>query len=345
MDPMSEMLEGVRLRSFVHGRNEFRAPWGFRVPGTDEPIPPGGAPPHDFMPVPSRDAGRTPALPGGGFYAVTRGSCWMEVEGEDRKLELHAGDVAILTQGGAHQLRDDLKSDVKPIWEVVPAEHFRLRGGVSYGGSGAATGLITGGFFFEDRADHRLPSALPPVIHIKGSSGEGDPWLKPLLDVLAHETDEYGDGAQAVINHLATALFMQAVRLHAKRESAETSTGSLTALLDPEIGPALAQMHARPEEAWTVASLADAVAMSRSGFAARFTSLVGTPPLQYLAAYRMRRAAELLRVGRFTARQVAAKVGYESEAAFSNAFKRKYGVAPAAYRRGHAAEDGQRRRA
>jgi AraC-like DNA-binding protein len=246
---------------------------------------------------------------------------------------LAPGDVAVLPQGQAYSLRDSLNTKPVPVTQVVSPRHFHDRGGVRYGGGGAITTFICGGFFFENGEQHRLLSALPPLIVIRNSDPQYAPWLGDLLSAMAHETQTYEPGAQAVINRLAEVLFVQAVRTHMRRLP-ESEGSWLSALLDPDIGPALGLIHSRPDHAWTVASLADSVAMSRSAFAARFAAIAGNPPLTYLRQHRMQKAAQLLRDYDDTVKTVGSKVGYDSEAAFNNAFRTVHGTTPSHYRTG-----------
>lgn len=156
-------------------------------------------------------------------------------------------------------------------------------------------------------------------------------WLEANLQFVASEMASGLPGAQTVVSRLADILFVQAIRAYLA-ESGARSKGWLRGLLDPQIGHALALMHQRPEAPWTVQSLAADVGMSRSAFAARFTDLVEESPLVYLTRWRMSRASTLLR-GTSGIAEVATKVGYDAESAFSKAFKRWMGKAPGAYRR------------
>jgi AraC-like DNA-binding protein len=157
-------------------------------------------------------------------------------------------------------------------------------------------------------------------------------WLETSLQFMASEMASGQPGAETVVSRLADILFVQAVRAHLAQGRAG-ATGWLRAIVDPRIGPALSLIHQRPEEPWTVEALASRVAMSRSAFAARFTALVEEPPLTYLTRWRMHRATRLLRTSPANVGEIAARVGYEAEAAFNKAFKRWIGVPPGAYRR------------
>ena len=140
-------------------------------------------------------------------------------------------------------------------------------------------------------------------------------------------------GSHSIVNHLAHVLFVAAVRSYAASLPSEAPGNWFRALFDRELAPALGQIHAHPEEPWTVASLADLACLSRSGFSARFTACVGKPPLQYLTENRMRKALQLLRETDLGVKAIATRVGYSNESAFSNAFRRTVGVSPGAYRR------------
>lgn len=204
---------------------------------------------------------------------------------------------------------------------------------LNFGGGGAPVAMLVGLLFFERSPDRRLLSALPPVLHARGGPN-GAPWVRDVLSALEREVAGGGPGTVSVMSRLAHALFDHAVRDYVlslpQPSSAPSADHSrwMQALMDEEIGPALAMMHQRPQQQWTVQSLADHVAMSRSTFAERFNSAVGEPPMQYLVGFRMTKAEAMLREGSLPVKEVAARVGYGSLAAFSNAFKRERGVSP-----------------
>ncbi len=312
MDVLTDALEAIRLKSMIHGRLELTAPWGFRV-----------------------DFGRS------GFYVVTRGTCWLEVDGVAEPVQLASGDFVLLPHRQSHVLRDNRRTKAAPAREVF-ADCPKSTGGCQpggirrYGGGGALTTMVGGCFLFEDGAQNPLVAALPPVVHVKGDGGRAVQWLEASLQFVASEMALGQPGAETVVSRLADILFVQAVRAHLA-QSSEESTGWLRALVDPQVGAALGLMHEKPEDAWTVEALASRVAMSRSAFAARFAQLVGEPPLTYLTRWRMQKATRLLRGGHASIAEVAARVGYAAEAAFSKAFKRWTGVAPGTYRRAEAA--------
>jgi AraC-like DNA-binding protein len=307
MDVLTDVLESVRIKSLISGRLDLTAPWGLEMPG-------GSA----------------------AFYVITRGTCWLQLDDAEQPLSLAGGDFVLLPKARRHVVRDSLDTPARPKSEVF--ESCRRSGGCQpggifrYGGGGALTTIVGGGFLVEDGADSPLLSALPSIIHVQGDGGNAVRWFESTLQFVASEMASGQPGAETVVSRLADILFVQAVRAHLAQSGTHT-TGWLRALTDPRIGQALGLIHQRPERPWTVESLAIEVGMSRSAFAARFTELACEPPLAYLTRWRMAKAARLLRVGTSSIGQVAGAVGYEAEAAFSKAFKRWNGLAPGTYRR------------
>jgi AraC-like DNA-binding protein len=303
-DVLTDVLQTVRVGAACYGRLEATAPWGLRS-------------------APAEDAK---------FHVVLRGECWLTVEGLGAPVRLSTGDLVALPHGHAHSLSDALDTDPHSLDSLVACKTCGEGGPLRIGGGGAETTLVSGRFHFEDRKNNPLLSVLPPVITLAGKSCQTIHWLEPTLKFIACEAASGRPGAQTVISRLADVLFIQIVRGHLANLPANTP-GWLGALTDAQIGSALGLIHQNPERDWTVQSLATQVAMSRSAFAARFTRLVGEPPLQYITRWRMQKAAGLLREGSATLGEIAQRVGYDSEAAFSKAFKRALGSAPGAYRR------------
>jgi AraC-like DNA-binding protein len=310
-DVLTDVLEELQLRSFVAGRTVMQGPWNIRVPEGD-----------------------------GAFYAISDGACWLQSDGVAQPLRLEPGDLVVLPHGQAHQLYDSPRAQAKPQTDHScglpgsvlgrPQPRPVAMPAPAVVGSGVSR-LVCGRLVFHRHSTSPLMTSLPPVIHVHGKARNTE-WLADTLRMIARETTERLPGAQTVINRLAYVLFVQAVRAYVAALPSDASNW-MRALHDPAIRKALGVMHARPEHAWSVATLAEEVAMSRSVFAAQFSQLVGEPPLQYLTALRMRKASDLLRDKASAIKQVAARVGYGSEASFGNAFKRWWGVAPGAYRR------------
>jgi AraC-like DNA-binding protein len=210
-----------------------------------------------------------------------------------------------------------------------PATNGRVHGG----GQGAVTMLVCGGLRLDDYPANPLYSLLPTYLYVKSRQGQSVPWIRSLVKVVRAEVHGNQPGAEAVITRISELLFLQGVREYVRTVDA-AQAGWLGALTDPQIGQALTLMLRQAEERCTVESLARRVGLSRSAFAATFTLLVGMPPMRYMTDVRLTKAAALLRTQPATLHTVAMSVGYESEVALSKAFKRRFGVAPGAYRRG-----------
>jgi AraC-like DNA-binding protein len=192
--------------------------------------------------------------------------------------------------------------------------------------------LVCGAVRFDHPAARDLVAILPPVVHVDAGSER----IQGALRLMAAEARALRPGGEAIITRLADILVIQAIRAWMDTDPA-ARTGWLGALQDPQIGRALALIQRDPARDWTVASLARELAMSRSAFAARFTELVGEPAMQYVTRWRMNVAFDALRDGGATVGELAARLGYRSEAAFARAFKRVVGLPPGAVRRGGAA--------
>ncbi len=303
MDALTEALRGVRLRSTILCPSELSGQWGICVQRKD----------------------------GASFYILLHGSCWLEVE-EMAPVGLTAGDFVILPQGTPHTLRDAPDSPAQPLMSLLE-QYPRGEDGIwRFGGGGKTTVAIGGCFYFEEAQTSPLLRALPTLLHIQGAQGKGMEWLEPTLKFIASEAQSGRAGAETVITRLSDVLFIQAVRIYVD-SLPEGESNWLRAMTDPQIGQALTLIHQNPEQPWRVETLASSVAMSRSGFAARFTQLVSEPPLHYLTRWRIHKAAGLLREGGRNVAEVASQVGYQSEAAFSRVFKQWTGCAPGTYRR------------
>lgn len=304
-DVLAEVLDSMRLSTLMYGRFELYAPWGIRFP----------------------------ACPGAHIVVLARGSARLEVDGVDGALALSAGDLALLPHGGGHTLRD---AEGSPLHLLGEGECQRTWGGaapIRLGGDGARTALVAGSFRLGAAPRTPLFEGLPRVIHLTADEPMTSPTLASAVQLLIAESASSRPGATVVMSRLADILLVQALRTHIA--ASQCREHGLCAIADPQIGKALSLLHERPAEPWTVESLATAVALSRSGFAARFSALVGEPPLEYLARWRMTKAAQFLRESELSLGEVAAAVGYQSEASFNRAFKRWGGSAPGAYRREH----------
>jgi AraC-like DNA-binding protein len=303
-DPLGEALHFLRMSGAFYCRSELSSPWGLTLP----PMP-------GYM----------------WFHAPTSGQVVLESLGADERL-LRPGDFALVPHGEGHVLRSDAGTDAPGILELeresVSDRYEILR----HGGGGPSMILICGAVRFDHPAARNLVEILPAAIHLEGASSAQPEWMQATLRLMAAEARQLRTGGEAVITRLADILVVQAIRAWLETDPA-AQTGWLGALQDEQVGRAIALIHREPARAWTVASLARELAMSRSAFAARFTELVGEPVMHYVARWRMQVALGSLRDDGATVGQLANQLGYRSEAAFARAFKRVMGVPPGAVRR------------
>jgi AraC family transcriptional regulator, alkane utilization regulator len=319
MDALSEVLRVVQLTGAVYLDAALSAPWCVIVPA-DSQICAAYLPPSERVVS---------------FHLVTEGSCWaMLPNNPDSALRVDAGDVIVVPQGETHLICSS--TDLSPEFlapllasqvESAPGEVMT----VDFGGGGAATRMICGFLAARDNSRNPLLSALPRLFKV-GMRGSSAAWLESSLRFATEHAASAHAGSATVLAKLAELLFVESVRRYVDTMP-EDRKGWLAGLRDRFVARALALMHARPAHRWTVEDLARQVGMSRSGFAQRFADLLGVPPMQYLAQWRLQLAAQQLRLGDRPLAAVAEDVGYESEAAFNRAFKREFGVPPATWRR------------
>jgi AraC-like DNA-binding protein len=302
LDPVSKLLRSVRVRSTIYCRSQMRAPWGFAVEAHDNPA----------------------------FHLVTSGRCQLEVEGHADHVELAAGDLVVLPNGRRHALRDSPQSPVTYLDEILASTPPR-GGRLYWGGDGAPSGLLCGGFALEGGTSRPLLKALPPILEVRGARGRPVPWLGATVQMLSAETASGAPGSEEVVARLADTLLTQALRFALVQLQSEDEA-SLPALRDPQISAAIALIHGQPDHEWTVGELAAEVALSRSTFAARFRDVVGESPMRYLTRTRLAHAAALLRTTDASLAVIAVQAGYRTEFSFSKAFKREFGIAPGAFR-------------
>jgi AraC-like DNA-binding protein len=231
-------------------------------------------------------------------------------------------------------MRDTPTSRAVDIFKLVKENARNQRGAFCAGGDGPVTKLVCGGMQFENRATEPLIAVLPSLIHVKASGQRGAAWLRLTVENVVEELECGRVGSEALVTRLGEFLLMQAVRARIYEDSDTAESGWLVALRDKQMGQVLAMLHAKPEEQWTVGRLARRVALSESAFAARFTELVGEPPLRYLKRIRLHAGGVRLRSSDAQISVIAAAAGYKSVAAFTKAFKRELGVTPGEWRRG-----------
>lgn len=307
MDVLSDILATLRFRGSLYFSTEFHPPWGVRVPR--------------FQRVAR-------------FHLVIRGGCWVRVEQGENPVRLETGDIILVTRGAEHVIADAPDTPSRTVDDVVKAAGFSGRGALVIGeaDSGAPTRLLCGHFEFDDDVDHPLLQRLPPALVVRWDEEARNYPLQDAFRLIVREVREGHPGHEAVVARLSEILFVQVVRAWARH--AHHDCGVLAALADPRLGAALEAIHSEPRAPWTLETLSRRAAMGRSAFVERFGSVVGETPLRYLTRWRIQVAKRLLADPGLGLEQVAERVGYDSAASFSRAFKKTAGVSPGHYRRG-----------
>ena len=265
------------------------------------------------------------------FHIVTSGRCWIDADGIEPVL-LERGSLALIPHGLGHSLADKAGRPCRPFFDL-PIQRISARyETLNYGGGGETCRLLCVVVRFDHAVAGRLLEAFPKVLHLDAWEGGDNRWLADTLRFIAHEAESLRPGGETVITRLADVLLIQMVR-HWIQSAEGLASGWLAALRDEHLGRAIAAMHREPQAAWSLESLARTAAMSRSGFAARFSEVVGEPAMRYLTRWRLQLARGVLRESEDTLGAVAERVGYRSEAAFCRAFKREFGVSPGSDRR------------
>jgi len=263
-------------------------------------------------------------------HFVAAGHMQLRIDGGDT-IDVRASELVLLPHNDAHTFGSDLNAAVMPARQIIRPPPGGGISRIHYGGGGEVTQLLCG-FLGSEISFSPLLASLPRVLKLDVRATASGSWIESSFRFAVSEIAAGRVGSATVITKLSELLFVEAMSQFVASLPAE-QRGWLAGLRDPQIGRALAVLHARPAEAWTAETLALEVGMSRSVFAERFTSLVGQPPMHYLTLWRMQVAAQHLREGHGGVAQIAFEVGYESEAAFSRAFKRQFGTSPGTWRR------------
>jgi AraC-like DNA-binding protein len=320
-DVLSEVLSAVRLTGSVFFEVTATSPWVAEAPPSAQ----------------IADAVMPGAQHAIEYHVVTRGSCWIAiVDGAPfEPIQLQEGDIAVIPHGEAHALSSEPRMRAEPNLDVYRRSKddsslpFKLRTGTD----GASDAHLICGFFTCDvRPFNPLLEALPRFMRIgRGTSSATDGLLQPFIRLASAEVSDRRAGAQSILNKLSELMFIEAIRTYMDQLSGEI-TGWLSGLRDPLVGRALALLHAQPARSWTLEELAAESGASRSALVGRFTHLIGYPPIQYLTRWRMQLAAKRLGDRGAKVAAVAQEVGYDSEAAFSRAFKKFSGRSPSEWR-------------
>jgi AraC-like DNA-binding protein len=302
MDALSEVLQDFRLTGVSYGRCELRAPWGL-------------------------DFAEQKLLR---FHFVSEGTCWLHTDANGWQ-QLQEGDLVLLPQGVAHRLagcRDTPRST------LTGCQITRFGGNVCsvvQPGDGATTTLFSGSMELGSLALHPLLEAMPEVLQGCDVVSR-DPLVKPLLDTMTIEAAQPRMGSATILSRMADLVTARLIRCWAD-SAPNSTTGWLAAIRDPSIGRALAAIHRDPGSNWTLERLASVAGQSRSVFAERFSALMREGPAHYLGRWRMQLAHAWLAGDGLAVADVAFRLGYESEASFSRAFKRIVGKPPGLVRR------------
>lgn len=299
---LGETLRYVQMSGVFYCPSELTEPWGLEIPPMSDCV---------------------------WFHAVLEGSLHLAIDGVEHVVG--PGDLLVIPHGTGHRAWGRVAAPTPSVFDLPHDDESDTYAVLRHGGGGERTLVVCGGIRFDHPAARQLVAALPSLIHIEASRSVRANWMSATLQLLAEETSVHRPGSEAVVSRLCDIVVIQAIRTWIERDPA-AQTGWFAALRDEQIGRAIAHIHDDPARPWTVASLADEAAMSRSAFAERFGALVGEPAMRYVTRWRMHVALDRLRSTDDSVAVVAAAVGYDSEAAFSRAFKRTMGASPSSMR-------------
>ena len=302
MDVLTDVLNALELKGWISKRNELAPPWRYDFAASQDMI----------------------------FHLLSSGGGYLSVEGDPTPLRVEDGAVLLFPSGHAHSICDELTS---PLTQVLHVDYDAQREYQGFPGASDESKMVVlcGAFHVEHPGAFPLLHSLPKVIHIPAEQGHMAQGFTEIVHLIAREAAVPRLGAEVMLRRLTELLFIQVIRIWVEQQ-AGASRGWLAALHDQPISTALGLIHHSPERGWKVEELAEAVALSRSVFSARFTRLVGEPPITYLTHWRMHRATRLLK-DNVEIEKIAELLGYESGVAFHKAFKREVGMPPARYRK------------
>jgi AraC-like DNA-binding protein len=297
MDPLSDVLSLLRPHTYVAGGFELGGEWSIQFN----------------------------AHSGIKCYALVSGACWLAVDGVTEPIRMKAGDCFLLPNGRPFRLAKELDVEPVPFLDLHSGE---WRGGIAVLNGGGDTMILGGHFAFTGAHADILLGAMPPVVHLREDADKAG--LRWALERMRYELVESQPGGALVAQHLAHMMLVQALRLYLA-EGGGRNVGWLFALADPHMAAAIGAVHADPGARWTLQALAERAGMSRSNFAQKFKAAVGSSPMEYLTRWRMLLAGDRLTSRAGTLSEIAFSLGYESESAFSTAFKRVMGYSPRRY--------------
>jgi AraC-like DNA-binding protein len=324
MDAFSNILSGVKLHGAIYFTAEFSAPWGFSAPASNQMaalIAPGAE--HLII-----------------YHLVIEGGALIELA-DGRSLEIAPGDVVIFPHGDAHHISSG-KDAVRPFpdYGINAKVESRDLTPLRAGGGGETSRFVCGYMSCDPNLCRPILSGLPAVFKVNLRADSSGHWLESSILHLVDEAASGRGGSEAMLAKLSEALFVDTLRRYVAGLP-EQQTGWLAGIRDLIVGKSLGLLHRRVTHPWTIASLAEEVGISRSALVERFTRYLGEPPMTYLTRWRLQLAATSLEKTSRGVAEIAADVGYESEAAFNRAFKREYGTPPGRYRSEHRSSSSQ----
>lgn len=317
MDALSDVLRSARLTGGVFLHADFTAPWCMAAKVAPEHCAPYLGPTSHLVL----------------YHYIVEGGVRVRVDAEGQEeIELGPGEVVLLPRNDLHLMGSDLSLPPVPGADIIRLPDDGGLMSIDHGGGGSRTRMVCG-FLGCDRADgNPVLASLPAALTLNVEEGGAAEWIRSTFQFAADEVAAGRPGSETVLAKLSELLFVEAVRRYAENLP-EGQTGWLAGLGDPYVGKALALMHGDVTRDWTVEDLGREVGLSRSALADRFTRVIGLAPMHYLGNWRMQLAAQQLADSSDSLAQVATAIGYESEAAFSRAFKKAFGSAPATWRR------------
>lgn len=315
MDAFSQILSGVKLTGAVYFRAAFSAPWGFSTPPTDVMA-----------------ATLAPGTPNIVLYhLLIEGRAIVELI-EGKTIELGPGDIVIFPHGDPHHISSG--KDARrpfPNYGITAKIQSRDLSPLYAGGGGETSRFVCGYMTCDPYLSRPILSGLPPVFKVNIRTDRSGQWLENSIMHLVEEASSGRIGSDAMLAKLSEALFVDTLRRYVARLPGQ-QRGWLAGARDPVVGKSLSLLHTRVAHPWTIADLADEVGISRSALVERFTRYLSEPPMAYLTRWRLQLAARSLESTSRGVAEIAAEIGYESEAAFNRAFKREFGQPPGRYR-------------
>lgn len=300
MDPLSDVLSLLKPRSYISSGMDAGGKWSIQFPDQNKLIK---------------------------CYAVVSGECWLAADGVPDAVHLKRGDCFVLPSGRPFRLASDLALTPEPSSKYFPPP--RAGAVVTINGGGDIF-LVGSRFGVSGGRIDMLMGMLPPIVHILNETEQAA--LRWSVERMMQELHDPEPGGSLIAQHLAHMMLVQALRLHVKQGSAD-GTGWLFGIADKQLGPAIGAVHADPAYRWTLQTLAERACMSRSGFAQKFRETIGTSPMEYVTRWRMLLAGDKLENSGDPVSAISLSLGYESESAFSTAFKRVMGASPRQYGR------------